>query len=149
MGMRLIWCSRMARSHFSTFSASRHVTGFALMNFSIEVDLGSKPCATTEQQISRLVIIPTSLRDCESMTTGMEPTLRSHMSLATCCAVSLGKQQVGFALITSLIFTEKSPSLDLYALTYFDFVDNLPVAGIRVGDSHGEIVLSPRINGPG
>src|SRR6266850_4867924 len=29
---------------------------------------------------------------------------RSHMILATCCALSVGRQQTGFELITSLIF---------------------------------------------
>src|SRR5438552_2421090 len=38
--MRLIWCSCIARSHFSRFSPSRHVTGSKLMNFWI-VLLGS------------------------------------------------------------------------------------------------------------
>lgn len=64
IGIRLIWCSCIARSHFSTFSPSRHVTGSKLMNFWMGVIFGSRPSATIEQQRSRSVITPTSSLDC-------------------------------------------------------------------------------------
>src|SRR5260370_39159801 len=57
-----------------------------------------------EQQRSRSVIIPVSFRDCWSTTTGTDPTLCSHIMIATFCAVSPGTQQAGLGVITSFIF---------------------------------------------
>src|SRR5437764_4166320 len=99
----------MARSQLSRFSPSRQATSSPLMCFSIVVFFGSKPSATIEQQMSRSVIMPMSLSDSVSATTGIDPTFWSRMTCATLCAVSVGRQQTGFGVITSRIFMKISP----------------------------------------
>src|SRR5262249_10240723 len=97
---------------------------FSVMNFSMGVALASRPFARTEQHRSLSVITPTSSRDSGSMTTGIDPTLSSHIIRATRCALSVGTQQTGLAVIISLIFME--PPLDLHPrMRVFSFIANL------------------------
>src|SRR5437660_4613385 len=126
------------------FSPSRHVNGAKLINFSMFVVFGSKPWAITEQHRSRSVIMPTSFRDCESATTGMEPILHLHRMFATVCAVSVIRQQAGSRLMISRIFMghlSRFIRLSSCPLRYFDLVNDLTIAGVGLRDTQGQIVL--------
>src|SRR6516162_3354545 len=110
IGMRLTCRFCINCSQLSRLSPSRHVTGFGLMNFSMGVLCELSPLATTEQHRSRSVMMPMSLRDSWSVTTGMEPTPCLQSMLATFCALSVVRQQTGSGVIASRTFIEKPPS---------------------------------------
>src|SRR5579859_3675004 len=108
-GMRLIWCCCINSSQLLIFSPSLQVTGLIVKRRSIFVVTASRPWATTVQHRSRSVIMPTSLREAWSNTTGTEPTFCSHSILATFWALSSGVQQTGSGVMISRTFIENPP----------------------------------------
>src|SRR5258708_36329541 len=112
-GMRRTWYVCMAEMQVSRLSSLWQVTGFDVTNLLIGVAFGSRPDATTVTQRSRSVMIPINWRDFWSSTTGTDPTLWSRRILATFSAVSLGVQQIGSGVITSLTFIGRSPRYQL------------------------------------
>src|ERR1700674_3972703 len=93
----------------SRLSSLRQVAGLVVTKRLIGVAFGSQPEATTVQHRSRSVMIPINWRDLWSSTTGTEPTLWSRRILAAFSAVSVGRQQIGSGVITSLTFMQTSP----------------------------------------
>src|SRR5260370_16055823 len=77
----------------------------------MRVIFGSSPSATIEQHKSRSVIIPRSSRESWSVTTGNEPTFPCNILLATDSAVSVGRQQIAFGVISSRTFILAPPKL--------------------------------------
>src|SRR5258708_14289847 len=94
----------MAETQVSRLSSPWQVTGFDVTNLLIGVAFGSRPDATTVTHRSRSVMIPINWRDLRSSTTGTDPMLWSRRILAAFSAVSLGVQQIGSGVITSLTF---------------------------------------------
>jgi hypothetical protein len=91
----------LAILHILTITADRRIVGNEFLDCR---RLGSRPCASTRQHRSRSVITPINERDWWSATTGIAPTFKSHIILATFRAVSFGVQQAGSMLMTSLTF---------------------------------------------
>src|SRR5712692_6917586 len=95
------------------FSPSLQVTGLRLKRRSILVFAGSRPSATMLQHKSRSVIIPSSLREDWSMTTGTDPISWSRRIFATFWALSSGVQHTGSGVMSSRIFI-------IFLLKYLD-----------------------------
>lgn len=64
--------------------------------------LESSPSARSAQHRSRSLMIPSSRIVELSATTGTEPMSRSRKMRATSCAASVGREQTGWSVITSL-----------------------------------------------